>query len=384
MHNCTIETSKKNILAIISYPFLPATTGGEISTLNILRYLSFKHNVTVFTVEPYSSNLQLPNSNFELIFGMPFKTSRYINLFLIGRLQKIIEEKNIDLLFFDQPWFGWLMLMLKVFTKKKIFLRSNNIEYLRFKSMGKWFWQMLYVYEKWTYKIADLVIFVSEVDRQKAIYEFDLDESKTLLTPYGIETTEVPFESKNSKLKIKKEYEIDANEKILLFFATMNYAPNYEAVEFINDKIYPLLKQIEDFKFKILICGKNLPQHIQHKLSDKPEIKYCGFVEDINSYINAADVMINPILSGGGVKTKAIDTLAMNQTVISTKTGAEGIDPTVCGNKLIITPDNDWDAFVNAILENIDKKETIPATFFETFSWTNIIEKLSLRLEKLK
>lgn len=384
MHNCTIETSKKNILAIISYPFLPATTGGEISTLNILRYLSFKHNVTVFTVEPYSPNLQLPKSNFELIFGMPFKTSRYVNLFLIGRLQKIIEEKNIDLLFFDQPWFGWLMLMLKIFTKKKIFLRSNNIEYLRFKSMGKWFWQMLYVYEKWTYKIADLVIFVSDVDRQKAIYEFDLDESKTLLTPYGIETTEVPSAISNSQSAIRNLYGINQEDKILLFFATMSYAPNYEAVEFINDKIYPLLKQIEGFKFNILICGKNLPQHIQHKLSDKTEIKYCGFVEDINSYINAADMMINPILSGGGVKTKAIDTLAMNQTVISTKTGAEGIDPTVCGNKLIITPDNDWNAFVNAIISTIDKRENIPATFFETYSWTNIIEKLSLRLEKLK
>ena len=250
--------------------------------------------------------------------------------------------------------------------------------------MGKWFWQMLYVYEKWTYKIADLVIFVSDVDRQKAIYEFDLDESKTLLTPYGIETTEVPSAISNSQSAIRNLYGINQEDKILLFFATMSYAPNYEAVEFINDKIYPLLKQIEGFKFKILICGKNLPQHIQHKLSDKTEIKYCGFVEDINSYINAADMMINPILSGGGVKTKAIDTLAMNQTVISTKTGAEGIDPTVCGNKLIITPDNDWNAFVNAIISTIDKRENIPATFFETYSWTNIIEKLSLRLEKLK
>ena len=116
---CNIENSEKKILAIISYPFLPATTGGEISTLNILRYLSFKHKVTVFTVEPYKKDFELPPSNFELIFGMPFKASRYINLSLVPRLQKLITEKNIDLLFFDQPWFGWLMLMLKLFTKKK-------------------------------------------------------------------------------------------------------------------------------------------------------------------------------------------------------------------------------------------------------------------------
>jgi hypothetical protein len=55
---------------------------------------------------------------------------------------------------------------------------------------------------------------------------------------------------------------------------------------------------------------------------------------DINEYIDGCDVMINPILSGGGVKTKAIDTLARSQTVISTQTGAEGIDAKVCGNNL--------------------------------------------------
>jgi hypothetical protein len=93
--------------------------------------------------------------------------------------------------------------------------------------------------------------------------------------------------------------------------------------------------------------------------------------------------MINPILSGGGVKTKAIDTLAMNQTVISTKTGAEGIDPFVCGDKLIITPDNDWQAFVDGIFKNINATSTIPPSFYETYSWVKIIEKLTLRLQKL-
>ena len=57
---------KKSILAIIYYPFLPATTGGEISTLNILKYLSLKHDVTVFTVEPYSPGFDLNGAKFQL------------------------------------------------------------------------------------------------------------------------------------------------------------------------------------------------------------------------------------------------------------------------------------------------------------------------------
>ncbi len=369
---------KKNILAIISYPFLPATTGGEISTLNILSFLSQQHKVTVFTVEPYSPQFEIPHANFELIFGMPFKAGRYFNFKLITILRKLIVEKNSEWLFFDQPWFGWLMLALKLSTKQKIFIRSNNIEYLRFKSMGKWFWQMLYIYEKWTYRMADLVIFVSETDRQKAIYEFDLNPEKTLLTPYGVTYTSLPELSFPERiLQLKKELGIEPDEKMILFFSTLSYYPNYEAVQFINNEIYPRLKQADNFKFKIVICGKGLPDKVLDNIKDKSEIIYCGFVADIDLYIDAADLMINPLLSGGGVKTKAIDTLARNQRVISTKNGAEGIDPEVCGTNLIISDDRNWDAFSENIITFIQQTKSIPLSFYKTYGWNGIIAHLT-------
>ncbi len=374
---------KKNILAIVSYPFLPATTGGEISTLNILNYMAIPHNVTVFTVEPYNQNFKSESLNFKLIAGMKFSFWRYLNVFIVFKLLRLIKSKNIDLIFFDQPFMGWMMPFLKVFSNKKKFLRSNNIEYLRFKSMGKIWWKLMYCYEKFTYRSADLVIFVSDVDRQKAILEFGLNEQKTLLTPYGIELTEIPIKIEESRKNIEEKYSIKSDEMILLFFATMSYQPNYEAVEFIAEKIYPILKTQSAFDFKILICGKNLPEFVKQKISNKSEIVYCGFVDDINTYIDACDVMINPILSGGGVKTKAIDTLARNKIVISTTTGAEGIDPTICGSKLVVTPDLDWQAFVESIIENRNKNEKIPESFYETYSWTNIIKNLTIQLEKL-
>ena len=370
----------KNILAIISYPFLPATTGGEISTLNILRFLSHKHKVTVFTVEPYQDKFDIADAKFELIFGMPFKPSRYYNLRIIKVLKNMIQAKQIEWLFFDQPWFGWLMWVLKLVTKKKIFIRSNNIEYLRFRSMGKWFWQLLYIYEKWAYRAADLVIFVSETDRKKAIYEFDIKPEKTLLTPYGVPNHNIPAQKNSQQIfELKSELGIQPGEKMILFFSTLSYFPNYEAVGFIADEIYPRLIK-NGFMGKIIICGKGLPDTMLDKLKDKPTIIYRGFVDDIDLYIDAANVMINPLLSGGGVKTKAIDTLARNQRVVSTANGAEGIDPKVCGQNLIICADHDWDAFVEAMISHIDQPKAIPNAFYETYGWTGIIDKLTEKL----
>lgn len=372
---------RKKIVAVISYPFLPATTGGEISTLQLLTYMSHVHDVTVFTVEPYSTQYDTGTAKFDLIFGMPFKASRYYSLRLIGVVSALIKRKQADWIFFDQPWFGWLMLALKLVTGKRLFMRSNNIEYMRFKSMGKWYWTLLYIYEKWTYRIADMVIFVSEPDRQKAIYEFDLKAEKTLLTPYGVTYAHQPEKaSEQNTDQLRHTLGVNPHEKMILFFSTLSYYPNYEAVGLIANEIYPRLLNANGFSFKLIICGKGLPDSYIQLLSDKPEFKYTGFVDDISLYIDAADVMINPIVSGGGVKTKAVDTLARNQRVISTRTGAEGINADVCGTNLIITNDDDWDAFCAAIISSCSEPKAVPDAFYSEYGWSGIVQKLSARL----
>ena len=377
-------SSSKNIFAIISYPFLPATTGGEISTMNILNFMAKKNKVSVFTVEPYST-IDKNQFDFELIIGMPFKAIRYLNFFLLFKIFKLMKERKSEVVFFDQPWMGWMIPFIQLFAGKRVFIRSNNIEYLRFKSMGKAWWAMLYMYEKFAYKMADLVIFVSDIDQEKAIHEFDLDPNKTLLTPYGVPYESVPIKRENAGIRIREQYQIPTTCPVILFFATMSYGPNYEAVELIAGPIYDSLKTKLN-QFQILICGKNLPQAIVDKISTIKEITYCGFVEDIELYIDGADLMINPIISGGGIKTKAVDTLSRSQVVISTKTGAEGINPMVCGDYLKIVEDHQWNEFAEAIVIELNKGKAgeIPTTFFGTYSWPGIIDLLNHKLEGLR
>ena len=93
----------------------------------------------------------------------------------------------------------------------------------------------------------------------------------------------------------------------------------------------------QGLNYKILVCGKGLPDFFNDlkDYSDK-NIIYAGFVDDISIYFKAADVFLNPIISGGGVKTKAIEAIAMDCTVISTEIGALGLIREACGNKLQI------------------------------------------------
>jgi len=366
-----------NVLTIVSYPFLPANTGGEICTLGLHNELAKTHQVTVFTVVPYSTKFDKPN--FELLAKLPFKPSRYINLLVFFTIKKLIKEKQIDLIFFEQTWFGWLLILLKLFTHKKVFIRAHNIEYLRFKSIGKTWWKLLFYYEKLTYKIADKIFFLTEEDCKKAIEVFKLLPNKTQVIPYGIDISQIPLKEENALELVKERHQIKVNENILLFYGTMGYKPNADAVLYLLEKMLPALKKYPQFHYKIIVCGKNLPFTIQQRIKANPNIIYAGFVENLNEYIDAAKVVLNPVIAGGGVKTKAIDALARNANLISTQSGAIGIIKQVCGNKLTIIPDNEVDIFAQAIIKNCELPLiNIPFSFYQTYNWTSIIKRLEL------
>lgn len=371
------------IFALVSYPFLPAKTGGEISTLQLLQYLGKEHEVKVFTVDPYSP-INTSELEFEIVFGMRFKPWRYLNIFLPFTLHNHIKAQQSDVIFLDQPFMGWMIPILKLLSKKKVFVRCHNIEYLRFKSMGKNWWSLMYMYEKMVHQLADLVIYLSEVDQLHAQKEFDLSPEKTALTPTGINYTEPPQTIENAKEKVCKEVGFGPNQHLILYFGTMHYQPNYEGARYLLNEVYPrLLKQLGS-DFMLLICGKGLPEEIANKIEGLDQIKYLGFVENLDLYIDAAEVLLNPILSGGGVKTKALEGMGRNKTIVSTNTGALGINPEVCGSYLKTATDDNWEAFTQQIITSLnEQKAPISKAFFNTYAWPGIVKRLGDRLNIL-
>jgi glycosyltransferase involved in cell wall biosynthesis len=107
---------------------------------------------------------------------------------------------------------------------------------------------------------------------------------------------------------------------------------------------------------------------------DSEHFIYAGFVENIDEYTQSADIVLNPVLSGGGIKTKIVEALGFNKNVVSTQTGAIGVDATICGSKLYIVNDYDWDSFVDKIIEAVDDTSTIPSQFFNVFSWKSVAQ----------
>lgn len=375
-----MATSMK-IAALVPYGIYPAKMGGQKAIAHFYAALCRLEPITLFS---NTENKLAGPKEYSILPLLSTSKFRYCNPFLFFSFKKEIKKSGITHLIIEHPYFGWLGLLLKNTLRLKLIVRSHNIEANRFKSMGKWWWPFLYRYEGWVHRNADCSFFITEEDRQFATEMYRVSSKKTVTITYGIDTMTIPENASKivAKNKLHEMYSIPSNHKILLFNGTLDYSPNEIAITAIVEKINPLLQETNN-NYSILICGKNLPQHFDglKKYADQ-NIIFAGFVSDIQLHYEGADMFINPVITGGGIKTKLVEALSANLTSISTKNGAIGIPEEIVKGKLLISEDLDWNKFVDNILV-ADLNRNTSADFYSYFNWNQISLKANKTLLSL-
>lgn len=369
---------KPRVVSIIPYKILPARLGGEKGIALFNEYLAKHVAITGISTENNDPALAC---NYVLLNILSNGKSKYGNPFLYFPVKKILRRTGATHLVTEHPYFGWLAWMLKHTMDITWVVHSHNIEYMRSKSIGRWWWKALMWYERWVYKKADLVFFISEDDKKHAVELMGIDASKSTAITYGIEQAGPPEDVETARRTIQSLHKIAPGDKILLFNGALYHHTNYDALQVILDEINPVLMQ-QPVGYKIIVCGKGLPDSF-NELRDHADknIIYAGFVDDISIYFKSAHIFLNPIISGGGVKTKAIEAIAMDCTVISTEIGALGLIRSVCGDQLQVVADRDWSSFSKLVVAALSTDIHTPDAFFDYYYWGNITAKVAALLE---
>lgn len=367
-------TPEVNITVLAPYQVYPAKTGGQKCIAGLYEYLSQRVPVSIVSTK----NNEFPKEAAAHFFPLLGNSKlRYINPFLFVTLKKLFQKKKTTHLILEHPYYGWLGIFLKWFTNVKLVIHSHNIEGIRFKTTGKWWWRLLFHYEKLVHRHADINFFITEEDRNFALEKFRLDASKCHIITYGFDQDSMPSADAITEAKktLRDVHGISKSEKIIFFNGTLDYKPNLDAVNTILNEINPRLLKKAASPYRIIICGKGLPASYDNlKAYESKNIIYAGFVEDIGLYFKGADCFINPVIDGGGIKTKLVEALGFNLSCISTNSGSIGVNTAITGKKLQIVPDGDWESFTNAIFD-VDEAATIPAPFFKWFYWGHISEQ---------
>jgi len=362
------------VLGLVSFRIYPTHMGGQKGVANF--YESLQHHADVMLAlsrDNVDSN-RLPMK--KLLY--PNKRI-YRNIWEIRKLRELVSQFQPDVLIAEHSYTGWLAWMLHRKTGLPFIIHSHNIESRRFQKMNRPWWRLYQVYEGWIHRKADHSFFISDEDREHAIQHFHLEPSACSVITYGVQSRPEP----GGRDDWKRQLGLDPQMKLLLFNGTLDYEPNYEAVITLIEKVEPLLRK-RLHNFGILVTGNRAPRELAEKMLQAANLQYSGYVEDVNAVYRAADVFINPVANDTGVKTKLIEALANHCTTVSTAAGAAGLRRDLCGQKLSLTPDGNWEAFAEAITNALNEPPSpTPQAFFDYYLWDNIAGRAAKKIAEV-
>jgi glycosyltransferase involved in cell wall biosynthesis len=105
------------------------------------------------------------------------------------------------------------------------------------------------------------------------------------------------------------------------FWGNLAFAPNREAMRFFFDRIY--LPFLASSGVEVRIVGHGAEASLGEIAARHPQVRLLGFVEDLSTALRGCPVMINPMVSGSGMKNKVLEAFVRRMAVVTTRLGVE-------------------------------------------------------------
>ncbi len=113
-------------------------------------------------------------------------------------------------------------------------------------------------------------------------------------------------------------------DPLIVFTGQMDYRPNIEAVTDFASAGMPIIRARHP-QASFAIVGRN-PTAAVSDLSMLPGVQVTGAVDDVRTWLAAADVVVAPLRIARGVQNKVLEAMAMARPVVVSPAAAEGID----------------------------------------------------------
>jgi glycosyltransferase involved in cell wall biosynthesis len=326
-------------------PYLPTITmsGGQTRWYNIIKYLSKRHEITLYSlIKDESERRFIPELKKYCkkvrVFSRPKKpwTIRNVLLSVFGpypllvirnqsleersAIQQELKDNKYDLIhaetFYVMPHLGK--------TNVPTILVEQTIWHNVYKHyvmhevpliLRPFYLQDVYkimFWEKHYWGKADRLFAVSEEDRiamQKLVPKKEVG-----IIPNGVDSSF--FEKKKIDRKVPP--------RILYGVTNFEWLQNQEATEELIKKVWPKIKK-QNKKVRVWIVGRKIPRWLKIMAKENKRIEITENIPDARDAYRAASVMVAPIKGSGGTRLKILEAMAAGLPVVSTGVGVAGL-----------------------------------------------------------
>lgn len=271
-----------------------------------------------------------------------FNIDRYYDPAFEALLIKEIKSTAYDIIQFEGLLISLYLPAVQRATNAKLIYRAHNIENL--------VWARLAQQKTDPFKKTYLQMHARRIKKYELqrLNKFDAitvftQQDKAVIESYGVD---IPIEVLPVGIDLENyQPDVTAIEFPSLFFlGSLEWLPNREGMEWFLDNFLAELTE-GDLNVKLYVAGSDIPESFEdYEVMGKIFIQ--GEVDDALEFVNSKSIMIVPLLSGGGMRVKIVEGMAMEKCIISTSLGVEGINFTQGENILIA---NTRDEFYQAI-----------------------------------
>jgi glycosyltransferase involved in cell wall biosynthesis len=334
------------ILMLTPYLPYPLLSGGQIRTYNLLKKLAQKHEVTLFALIKEESERQyipelekycrkvkvfkrsrkpftLRNILYTAFSSFPFLVIRNHVPETIKAVERELNQEHYDLIHAET----FYMMPHIPKTDIPIILVEQTIEYLGYESYAdkvklaplkallKMDVSKIKHWEEYYWQSCTKLISMSEEDKNfiaQAIHE----PGKIAVVSNGVDVGW--FAEKDKKLP---------DDLTVLSVGTFNWLPNVEAVQFLVEKVWPLIKQRLP-ETKLWIVGNAPTKEIFEYQKKDTSITITGGIPDIRDAFNGAHVLAATVFSGKGTRYKVLEAMAAGTPIVASDIAVEGLGVT--------------------------------------------------------
>jgi glycosyltransferase involved in cell wall biosynthesis len=289
-----------------------------------------------------------------LFKGSSYNIDRFISKEYEQELIHILQKEDFDIVHLEGLFLVPYIKTIRKYSKAKIAMRQHNIEFSIWERLAEQaknplkktylnlLAKRLRKFELDHINDYDLIVPISKID-EKAYIKLGTKQP-LFLHPFGIDIEKIQF------------HPADTLPLSLYHLGAMDWLPNQESVQWLLEKVMPLIYEKLP-ETKLYLAGRNMPDH--YTSQNWKNVAVLGEVPDAAAFEKDKSILVVPLLSGGGVRIKIFQAMAMGKTVITTSIGVEGIEAE--NNKEVFIADTPLE-FARKIIDVVQQPELIRQT----------------------